>query len=182
MSANKDNRLAEIRIIPLLLVVFAITCGTSAYPLLANERPQDSIDLQDKRYFDLLKTGSALEKAGKLNEALKIYYTSLSIERYEAYSYYAMIDIGRIYLEKNNYPAAIFFLKSYILKVERELTPGTPYAGFAPEARKQLIESKKKAEKMLRKAIKNFCLEVNDEFLCNKVKPYDWRLEESQTK
>lgn len=162
----------------MLLLVFTFIFGIAVHSLVADESTHDSIALQDKKFHDLIEKGRQLEQAGKLDEALKKYYASISIERYEAYSYYAMIDIGRVYLRKKVYPAAIYFLKSYISEVENELAPGTPFAGLTDKARKELIASKSEAEKMLRDAFDKFCLEVSDDFLCNKVKPYYWRLEE----
>jgi len=170
MSAKRCNRLFKIHIVSILLIVFAFYAV--AHSLYAAEKITCFLEDEDMQYFDLLKKGKELEQANKLDEALRIYYTSLSFKRYEACSYYAMIDMARIYLKKNNYPAAIFFLESYIVEATNEIDHVNLCAGYSEVSEMNLKKTKVEAEKMLKKAIKKFCREVNDDCLCKSIKPY----------
>ncbi|MGA1826370.1 MAG: hypothetical protein ACMUIP_17075 [bacterium] len=141
--------------------------------LYANSKKSDSINLQDKKYYELIDKGNELENTGKLEGALNKYYISLSIERYEACSYYAMLDIARVYLKMKKFSEAIYFLKDYISRVEDELAPGSPCSAYTSKSSQgDLTKSKNKANKMLKEAIEAFCSETDDDFLCDKIKPY----------
>jgi len=144
--------------------------------LYAKDDKPNTIDLQDKKYHELIAKGKKLENSGALEGALKQYFISLCIERYEACSYYAMLDIARVYLKKKKYPEAIHFLKEYISKVEDELLPGSPCASYTSKKwQKELLETKEKAKKMLKNTISTFCDEINDDFVCEKIKLYNMR-------
>jgi len=160
----------------IIISVIFICIIISINILYAKDDKPDTIDLQDKKYHKLIAEGKKLEKRGALEEALKQYFVSLCIERYEACSYYAMLDIARVYLKMKKYPEAIHFLKEYISKVEGELLPGSScYSYGSKKWQKELIETKEGAIKMLKNTILTFCDEINDEFVCEKIKPYDMR-------
>ena len=142
--------------------------------LYANDDKPDTIDLQDKKYHELIAKGKKLENNGALEGALKQYFVSLCIERYEACSYYAMLDMARVYLKMKKYPEAIHFLKEYISKVEDELSPGSPCASYTSKKwQKELLKTKEEAKKMLKNSISAFCKEINNHFICDKIKPYN---------
>lgn len=158
----------------MLLALIALIICLFSNSVHAAKKITCYLEDEDKQYFDLLKKAKELEQANKLDAALKIYYISLSFKRYEACSYYAMIDMARIYLKKNNYPASIFFLESYIEEASNEIDHVNLCAGYSEVSKMNLKKNKVEAEKMLKKAIEKFCQEVNDNCLCEKIKPYEY--------
>ena len=114
------------------------------------------------------------EEKGDLEGAIRNYFISINIERYEACSYYGMLDMAKIFNRMKRYPEAIYFLKTYIDNVEREFSRDNPcFSGVADDYRKKLLKNKNEAYKMLKDVLTSFCLEVNDNFLCGSTKPYE---------
>ncbi len=133
---------------------------------------KDSIENQDVQYNDLLLKARALETNGDYSEALELLYISICIERYEACSYYGMLDIGRIYLEQKQYAKSIYYLKNYIKEVDGEFLPGSPCGAYSSEQTKvELKNSVKKAEKLLGGAIDGFCKDTTKRNICERFKP-----------
>lgn len=151
----------------IIIFIFIIPVKT----LFADGEVPDTIDSQDKKYHEIIDKGKRAESKGHFEEALEKYYISLSIERYEACSYYAMFDIAKVYLKIGQYPQAIYFLKNYISKVEDELVPGSPCSAYTSESiQEELLKSKEEASILLKNAINAFCKEVDDDFVCSKIK------------
>ncbi len=132
----------------------------------------NTIDYQDKKYNEILAKAKEHENNGDINAALNTYALSLTMERYEACSYYSMLDISRLYLSLDDYPRAIFFAKGFINGVEDELLPGSPCGFYSSSQVKDELNVKViKAKEILSMAISKLCNELNDETMCNMIQP-----------
>ena len=75
----------------------------------------------DEKYTNLVRQGMLLENQGKLPEALDKYSQASRIKRYEAESYYVLLDIGRVQYKKGAYAAATKTLTEFLKRIEIEL-------------------------------------------------------------
>ena len=94
---------------------FADELQKSATPI------NSATDPVDKEYTTLVREAAVLEGRGALSKALAKYQHALRIKRYEAESYYVLLDIGRVQYKMGKYESAVQTLTEYLEKINGEL-------------------------------------------------------------
>lgn len=116
------------------------------------------VDKIDSKYRGLVQRGRMLEAKGRLSEAQAAYEQALVVKRYEAESYYVLLDIGRVQYKRGAYAAAVKTLTDYVGKMEIELKvqrgemvpPGALFIpGYTEEGLRKLMADKKEAEALI---------------------------------
>lgn len=110
----------------------------------------------DAPYRTRVEAGMAQEEAGDLVAALAAYLDASRVKRYEAESYYALLDAGRVQYKLGRYRDAIENLTVVVSKIEHELQVAREEAmpkflvpGFTVKSLLDLMDAKAEAEALI---------------------------------
>lgn len=150
-----------MRIRPLALVA-AVTLGLASHSAWgacddagrkARGLPPCSLDAP---YRTRVEAGMAREEAGDLEGALAAYLDASRVKRYEAESYYALLDAGRVQYKLGRYRDAIENLTAVLSRLDHELQvareeaiPRFPVPGFTVESLLDLMDAQAEAEALI---------------------------------